>query len=760
MLRSASSDFTNNESGLVNTLAALSEIGARITRLGMGHDLPITLRLIAENAVDVITDPASPDSRPSAVIWIYDEARHVFEPGSRVAAGEPEGASTDDFPRPDGLGQRALLHRRRLLSYEESGQTIHPAKLAAGARAMACYPLIVAREVVGVLYVYRCDQRPFSPIELLLLDNFVNMAAMAIYHGRQVGGMARALTQKVRELEQLGLAARLISSRSNLDETLREILSIGLDLVAAQYGSLELYDKKNKRLEIKALAGRGQSLAGVPSLPVNDDSVVGRVASRRQSLLIPDLLDPSWQVIYQPLPADREMRSEVAVPLIGTGGGLEGVLNIESPLPNAFTADDQRVLEALAVQAAAAIQEIRLLDALQEIIEALLAVDIDELLKLIVDRACELINVPVGSIWLLSGADSLVLRQSTSGYRRSNQLSLDHSLTGQAVRLRQPLTIDDVRTHPDFLDKQLAIEQGWVSAIIVPLVVPGRPGRALGGFSLYSDHLRDFSDRDKKLLTCLANHAAVAIRAAEQLVQLKQAQERQAVAETFAAIGDTAANLLHQLNNKVGVISVRVQGVEDKCPDIVAASPYLAHNLHEIEQAARQAMAIVRDSFNLLRPAGRQFVDLGRCLERALDRAAFPAGIEVFKTGLEGLPRVMASELQLEMVFYNLLDNAAKAMAGQGQLRISGEQRDQGVAVTVADSGPGIPSELQARIFDFSPMSAAEPANQLGFGLWWVKTFVDRFGGRLFVESEPGQGCAFTIWLPVSSQESQEWPNG
>lgn len=754
MLETLGFTSAGNETGLVNTLAALSQIGARITRLGMGHDLPATLRLIVENAVDVIADPARPDSRPSAVIWIYDEARQAFEPGSRVAAGEPEGASTDDYPRPAGLGQRAILHRRRLLSYEESGQTIHPAKQAAGARAMACYPLLVTEEVVGVLYVYRCDEYPFSSIELLLLDNFVNLAAMAIYHGRQVGGMARVLTQKVRELEQLGRAARLISSRSNLDETLREILSIGLDLVAAQYGSLELYDKKNRRLEIKALAGRSQSAAGAPPLPVNEDSVVGRVASRRQSLLIPDLLNPAWQAIYQPLPADREMRSEVAVPLIGAGGGLEGVLNIESPLPDAFTADDQRVLEALAVQAAAAIQEIRLLDVLQEIIEALLGLDVDDLLKLIIDRACDLINVPVGSIWLLSGADSLVLRQSSGSNRRSSQLSLAHSLTGQAVRLRQPLAIDDVRTHPDFLDKQLAVEQGWVSAIIVPLVVPGRAGRALGGFSLYSDHLRDFSDRDKKLLTCLANHAAVAIQTAEQLAQLQQAQERQAVAETFAAIGDTAANLLHQLNNKVGVISVRVQGVEDKCADIVAASPYLAHNLQEIEQAARQAMTIVRDSFNLLRPAGRQSIDLGRCLDRALDRAAFPAGIKVFKTGLDGLPRVMASELQLEMVFYNLLDNAATALAGQGQVRISGEQRDQGVAVTVADSGPGIPPEQQAGLFDFAPAPAVEPARQLGFGLWWVKTFVDRFGGRLFLESEPGRGSAFTVWLPAGLQES------
>ncbi len=733
----------------MQTLAALNEIGARINRLGMGHDLPATLRLIAESAVAVVAaEPNQPESKPSAVIWIYDGVSGAIDPNSRVAAGEPAGASTDDYPRPDGLGQRAIQRRRRLLSYQERGQTIHPAKQQAGARSMACYPLFVSDDIVGMLYVYRCDRRRFSEVELLLLDNFVNMAAMAIYHGRQVGGMARALARKVRELEKLELAAHLISSRSNLDETLQEILSIGLDMTAARYGTLELYDKKQNRLVPVALAGRQGGLTEASTLPLDEASVAGWVASRGQPLLIPDLLDPQWQVMYHPLPADREMRAEVAVPLLGAGGGLEGVLNIESPLPNAFTAEDVRLLEALATQAVIALQEIRLLDALQEIVGVLLTANSDDLLKLIIDRACNLINVPVGSIWILSDAGTLVLRQSSRGFQTSDPLPLDRSLTGQAIRLRQPLTIDDVRDHPDFQHRELAVAQGWVSAIIVPLVVPDGAGRALGGFSLYARHLRDFSDRDKKLLTCLANHAAVAIQAAEQLGQLKLARERQATAETFAAVGDVAANLLHQLNNKVGTIPVRVQGIEAKCAEALTGWPYLARNLQEINGSARQAMTLVRDAFSFLRPSERRPVDVVFCLERALQRAALSSAVRVVRADFDSLPPVMAGEQQLEMVFYNLVDNAVKAMAGQGELRLSGRRQAGEVVITVADTGPGIPPELQPRLFEFSPPSVGEPAGQLGFGLWWVKTFVERFGGRISFESRPGEGATFTIYLP------------
>jgi signal transduction histidine kinase len=329
---------------------------------------------------------------------------------------------------------------------------------------------------------------------------------------------------------------------------------------------------------------------------------------------------------------------------------------------------------------------------------------------------------------------------------------LERSLTGQAIRLRRAITVDDVRAYPDFEYRDLAFEQGWVSAIIVPLLMPDKKRSAIGSFSLYAIQLRDFSDWDKKLLTILANQAAVAIHDAEQLAQLEQARQRQAVVETFAAVGDVAANLLHQLNNKVGAIPARVQGIEDKCPDALAAFPYLATNLHEIERSAYQAMGIVRDSMAHLRPVQRQPVDVGNCLTQALNRAELPPTVTVFQTDFENLPRARAGERQLEMVFYNLIDNSVKAMAGQGELHLFGESQGDEVIVSITDTGPGIPPELQAHIFEFSPTSAiseGQPNQQLGFGLWWVKTLIDRFEGRLLLTSEAGKGTTFRVCLPT-----------
>jgi GAF domain-containing protein len=734
---------------LIKALSRLKEIGASINGLGMAHDLPTTLHLIVEGAVRAVAigNENEAGAAASAVIWVYDEGRGDFDAHSRVSAGEPEGASFDDFPRPDGLGRQAIRQRRRILSYQTGVPDIHPLKQKAGARALVCYPLMTNDEVVGVLYVYRCDNRHFDEVELLILDNFVQLAAMTIHHGRQVGGLNEALSRKVREMEKLRRASDLISSRANLPEMLKEILVMGLDMTAAQYGSFEMYDKAQNLLVTGALAGSKARVENEPPLPLNEESVVGRAACRRESQRIDDLHDPQWLEIYKPLLEGQKMRSELAVPLIGAGGRLEGVLNIESPQPNAFSKEDQQLLEALATQAVIAIQEIRLLDAMQEIVQVLLTSPLDDLLKLIVDRACALINVPTGYLWIVTGPDTLTLRHSTEDERIGQELPLKQSFTGQAIRLKKPIVIDDVRSDPDFLNPTLAQEKGWVSAIVVPLLGPGADESPVGSFSLYDTRLRDFSEWDKKVLTCLANHAAVAIRDAEQLAQLQATQQRQAIAETFAAVGDVGANLLHQLNNKFGAISVRVQGIEDKCAPALKSWPYLAENLQDIAQSTRQAMTIVRDSMAQLQPASPAFVDILPCIERALRRAEPPATVEITLGDLAQLPRVWAGERQLEMVFYNLIDNALKAISGQGKLYITGREQEHQVAVSFADTGPGIPPEKQNQIFEFTPVAEQSAAGRLGFGLWWVKIFVDRFGGRVEANSRPGQGSIFTVWL-------------
>ena len=411
--------FTSAPSEWLPALANLNRIAVEITRASSDHDVGLTdtLRLIASGAVALVGQSQT-EEQATAVFYTCAAADASFDPSSRVAAGFAAAPMWEDAPRPDGLGARALARRQRVLSYEESGLGMHQAMVGAGARVGACYPLVVAAQPVGVLYVYLHEERRFTDLELLLLDNFVNLAAIAIHRVLQLRSIQKHLARKEDELARLRRADWLISSRLGLEETLESILQMALEVTGARYGIFRLVDAEGLRLVTRALAGDDLGRPAVEALPLNTTSITGWVAKTRQPLCIHDVRADPWSRIYYPLDHERVMRSELAVPLLGANGRLEGVINLESPYVGAFSEDDSLLLQSLATQAVIAIQEVRLLDALQELSERLLTQSAQQVFDRLAALACELLGVPVSALWTLEGND-LVVQSATAGHTRA-----------------------------------------------------------------------------------------------------------------------------------------------------------------------------------------------------------------------------------------------------------------------------------------------------------------------------------------------------
>jgi signal transduction histidine kinase len=750
--------MTDSDSRLLDALASLNQISAAVNRISPRDigSVEATLRLIVESAIEVV--PGT-----SAVIYTYDRDARTFDvdsrlsAGERVSAGEPSDYVPNDEPRTDGLGVRAIGQRRRVLSYEEDDIDIHPDKVQAGAKAMACYPLIVADHPVGILYVYLHQDRRFSQLELLMLDNFVNQAAMAIYQARRLASVQRDLARREDELNRLRRAGLLISSRLRLEETLEAILQMALDVTDAQYGIFRLVDGSGENLVARAVAGKDVAHPLVETLSIDSSSIMGWVAEHREPLCIHDLNAAPWVRIYQPLYADLRMQSELAVPLVGASGRLEGVLNLESPAVGAFNEQDSLLLQSLATQAVVAIQEARLLDALLEVAQLLLAQPCDQVLSRLVDLACELLNGAASAIWTLE-RDELVLQVASAGYQRGERLPLSSSLAGQAIIERRPVRADDVRTDPRFNRPDLAREQDWSRALIVPLLTNGER-LPIGAFSVYSVGSEPArfaeSEWDEKVLTCLAHYAALAVQNEARQKELRAVQKQHAVSETFAVIGDIAANVLHHLNNKVGTIPVRIQGIQDKSQSALLADPYLARNLEEIEHSACEALESVRENLVHLRPIHPAPVDVAAFALAAIDAATLPEGVCVEVKGLADLPPVIAGKQSLTLVFGNLLDNAAEALGGDGTVTIEGAAKGEWVEIAVSDDGPGIPPELHEEIFEFNFSRRKSSRPSMGFGLWWVKTLMARLGGSVEVESDGVHGTTFRLRLPCAQEGEQ-----
>jgi len=118
------------------------------------------------------------------------------------------------------------------------------------------------------------------------------------------------------------------------------------------------------------------------------------------------------------------------------------------------------------------------------------------------------------------------------------------------------------------------------------------------------------------------------------------------------------------------------------------------------------------------------------------------------------LPWVMVDRLQIERVISNLVINALRHTK-QGEIKISAEQRDNHVAVSVSDTGSGIPTEYLPHIFDKFVQVPDAPTGGVGLGLTISKSIVEAHGGQISVQSEVGRGTTFTFTLPLDRSQKE-----
>jgi len=237
----------------------------------------------------------------------------------------------------------------------------------------------------------------------------------------------------------------------------------------------------------------------------------------------------------------------------------------------------------------------------------------------------------------------------------------------------------------------------------------------------------------------------------EDQTDKRRLQDQLIQSEKMSAIGQLIAGVAHDLNNPLA----SVVGLSDFLAETGEVPVALAEPLQVIRQEAERAATIVKNllSFARSQEGERKVHPIRPILEStlALLRNQLMAHkVEATLVVEEDLPELEVNANQIKQVFVNLINNGAQAIASvqrSGRIWVTARRWLDGVAVSVADNGPGIPEEIAQRVFEpfFTTKKEGEGT---GLGLSISHGIVKEHGGRITLEARPGAGATFTVELP------------
>ena len=242
------------------------------------------------------------------------------------------------------------------------------------------------------------------------------------------------------------------------------------------------------------------------------------------------------------------------------------------------------------------------------------------------------------------------------------------------------------------------------------------------------------------------------------LEELELAQRSLVQAEKMSALGELVAGVAHELNNPLTGIMGFSQLLLDFDLD-----PEVRQDVERIALEAQRTVRVVQNllSFARMQELQNQPVDLNNVLSRTLEIKSYDLRVNSIEVDIQlaqHRPGILADPGQMQTIFLNLINNARDPISltrGRGTLRVRTDHVGDKVRVAIGDDGPGITPEHLSRLF--TPFFTTKPVGKgTGLGLSICYGIVTSHGGRIWVESEYGNGATFYMEFPIA-QDAAEW---
>lgn len=563
------------------------------------------------------------------------------------------------------------------------------------------------------------------------------------------------LKSRLERFELLYQVSNVIHSTLEAQEALQLIVSEGVRLVKASSGSVVLINPTSEFLEIHAsqnLPGSARRL----QLRVGE-GITGWVARHGKPARVGDVTQDARYVA-----ARKGVCSELAVPL-EVNGETRGVLNMDSDRVDAFSEDDQELLQELAIQAAKVIQNTWLYEQLRlkaHLFESLASVsrtinstlNLDEALRAITREACELMRARMCSLMMLDeNREWLDLRANCGAgpaYVKKPRLSAEDSLLGVVVRRKKPMQVPNVQASTRYQNVDVARREGLISLLSVPLLFAGE---AIGTLNVYTGRPYNFSNEEIRILSALAELSAIAIEKARLYERIVDVEEQLRQNEKLSALGLLAAEVAHEIRNPLTVMKLLYHSLDlsfEASDPRAKDTKIIESKIEHLNKIVEQILDFARTTEPKLAPVNLNGLvdELGLLVRHKLANQ----NIKMVRRLQTDLPTVMGDAPQLEQAFLNLILNAAEAMPNGGTLTVKSRAAKSRVMIEFKDTGSGMSEELQKQAF--KAVLSTTKAKGTGLGLAIVGRIIETHHGNIQIKSQTGRGTSIIISLPTENQ--------
>jgi signal transduction histidine kinase len=544
-----------------------------------------------------------------------------------------------------------------------------------------------------------------------------------------------APSDRVRRLQSVTDAAL---AHLRLDELLAALLDRTRQILEVDTCAILLLDEDTNELVARAALGIEEEVEQGVRVPVGG-GFAGRIAAEKRPVILDDV---DHAHVLNPILREKGIKSMMGVPLV-VEGEVRGVLHVGSLHLRDFQPEEVELLQLVADRAALAIEHARLFEAeraareriehVQAVTDAALAhLDVNDLLSVLLPRIREILRTDTCAVLLLDEETNELVARAALGIEEEIgvRIPVGAGFAGRVADEARPMVID-VDEYPVY--NPILRQKRLKSMVGVPLLVRGV---SLGVLHVGTLTPRIFTHDEVELLQLVAERVAIAIERAqlhEELIQLDQLKLN------FVAIAS------HELRTPATSVYGVLKTLFERGP---ALNEELRHELLRVgvEQGER------------LRSLLEELLDLSRLDARAITVEPRPVVLksalaEVVHGALASsdtvdldIPEDLAAvvdPLVLERVISNLVANAVRY--GAPPIRIVARQRDRHLRIAVEDAGPGVPKDLEGRIFERFARGGGELGHGLGLAI--ARAYAQAHGGDLVYDARPS-GARFELLIP------------